>query len=91
MQHSCGCDHDYDRGCKSPDCCIGERCAAVEDEPECATSAGHSWGRLETWSLGGTTYQHRERCGQCGIARIQIVRGTQRNPGECDVVSYDRT
>ena len=41
------------------------------------------------WSLGGTTIQTREHCEHCGVTRITISHGSQRNPGESDTVRYE--
>ena len=40
------------------------------------------------WSTGGTTIVTREHCTCCGIIRESVSRGSQRNPGECDRVTY---
>lgn len=40
------------------------------------------------WSLGGTAMKFRCHCTRCGLIRVDIHTGSQRNPGECDTVKY---
>lgn len=102
MTHYCGgCDAD-DTHDRDEWCCGGEgRCDAVQSEPDCEVGrhGRHDWTSEGTggcdsnpgcWSLGGTAYQFDARCTVCGMGRTEIQRGSQRNPGECDSVSYSR-
>ena len=62
-------------------------------DPDC----DHEWSREGeggcnenpgVWSTGGTTIVTREHCTCCGIIRETKSRGSQRNPGEVDSVTY---
>jgi hypothetical protein len=66
---------------------------AASGDPDCA----HEWSREGeggceenpgVWSTGGTTIVTREHCACCGLIRESVSLGSQRNPGECDRVTY---
>lgn len=70
------------------------------EEPECADGEEHEWespykivgGFKENpgvWSLGGTTMSFRSVCCYCGAHKHETSYGSQRNPGQCDQVTYD--
>lgn len=79
--------------------CPGDgACDSVEDEPECVEGLTHAWTRRGeggcdqnpgVWSLGGTAYEFSAHCRYCGVRRIEITLGCQRNAGECDSVRYE--
>jgi hypothetical protein len=76
-------------------CCGGDSvCDAVEDEPTCTDPDGHKWTREGCgdgmWSLGGTAFEFQKRCRLCGIVEFRTEYGSQRSPGECDSVCYER-
>lgn len=89
----------YDENGESEWACGGDSdCPSVEPEPDCYEHYAHRWTSKGTggcdsnpgaWSLGGTAYRFEARCLVCGVHRIEIHHGYQRNPGECDVVRYE--
>ncbi len=61
------------------------------------TKCKHRWaaegegGLVENpgvWATGGTTLVICDHCEHCGLRRRRELTGSQRNPGECDTVSY---
>jgi hypothetical protein len=40
------------------------------------------------WSLGGTRMQFRDHCRACGLTRVEVDPGSQRNPGESKSIDY---
>ncbi len=42
------------------------------------------------WSIGGTTMKFSSHCRVCGLHRIEISTGSQRNPGDHDTVEYEQ-
>lgn len=74
-------------------------CPEIEREPACDSDhLTHSWTRNGeggcdenpgVWSTGGTTLRFAAHCEHCGIRRVIIARGCQRNPYECDSVKYE--
>jgi hypothetical protein len=40
------------------------------------------------WSHGGTTLSFRRHCQDCGLQRLEVSLGAQRNPGDHDTVDY---
>lgn len=89
----------YDENGDSEWACGGDGdCDAVQAEPDCVSGYRHRWtsrgcGGCDSnpgvWSLGGTAYQYGARCLVCGTQRTEVHHGWQRNPGECDSVSYE--
>ena len=82
MSHGMLCDRD---------------CGAREVEPDCADGYAHRWteqgmGGCDqnpgVWSLAGTAFQVASRCLACGCQRIEVAYGSQRDPNQCDSVSY---
>jgi hypothetical protein len=80
------------------ECGGDEGCDSIEDEPDCEDGLRHSWtsegeGGCDenpgVWSLGGTTYSFSEHCRYCGVRRLTLHHGRQRNPYECDSVRYE--
>lgn len=70
------------------------------EEPECVDGEEHVWegphelvGGIKenpgVWSNGGTTMTFHSVCARCGAHKHETSCGAQRNPGECDQVSYD--
>lgn len=88
----------YDARGDSEYACGGDDdCTSIEAEPECVDGFSHRWtrqgcggcdGNPGVWSLGGTTHQFSARCRLCGCGRSETTYGSQRNPGQCDEVSY---
>lgn len=54
-----------------------------EGEGGCSDNPG-------VWSTGGTSMMFRSHCRSCGLIKIERTTGSQRNPGECDTVSYEQ-
>lgn len=89
MTHECeNCGEDLDGGCE----------CAYEREPACVDGHDHEWsgaglgGCRENpgvWSKGGTTIVQRRACEHCGTVRTSTAFGSQRNPGQRDVVTYE--
>jgi hypothetical protein len=86
-------DKNGDDGCGGDD-----YCDAIEHEPDCVEGLEHKWTRQGeggcdqnpgVWSLGGTSYQYSAHCRWCGARRVELRHGSQRNPYECDSVSYE--
>jgi hypothetical protein len=84
-------DIDHCRDCDGIECCGGFN---LEPHTDCT----HSWssegegGCSENpgvWSLGGTTIHTSEHCAHCGLRRKVTMYGSQRNPGQCDSVTYE--
>ena len=83
----------YEHG---PDC-DEEYCEDIETEPACDASehewSGEGMGGCDpnpgVWSLGGTTLLFKSRCELCGVIRTERLYGSQRNPNECDEVTYE--
>ena len=80
------------------ECGGDDNCDSIEIEPECVCGLSHRWTREGeggctsnpgVWSLGGTSYQFVAHCRLCGCRRTTVSVGSQRNPGECDQVSYE--
>lgn len=97
LEHWCA-DHDEDTpsGDHTDECCYLPECPWVEVEPECEAGLQHQWttrgvaGNSEgAMLLGGTTTQFLARCRACGMERREVHNGWQRNPGECDSVTYE--
>lgn len=70
------------------------------EAPECAEGEEHEWesphelvGGIKenpgVWSLGGTTMTFHYVCGHCGAHKHETCYGSQRNPGQCDQVTYE--
>jgi hypothetical protein len=66
---------------------------AAGGNPDC----DHDWtsegeGGLDenpgVWSMGGTTMTFASHCRHCGLHKVEVHRGSQRNPGEHDTVTY---
>ena len=84
IDHCEGCDVEY--------------CESFTVAPDCSShSNGHVWssdgegGCSENpgvWSLDGTTISITDHCEICGLRRKVIRYGSQRNPGQCDIVDY---
>jgi hypothetical protein len=53
-----------------------------EGEGGCSENPG-------VWSTGGTSMVFKSHCTHCGLRRTERTTGSQRNPGECDTVSYE--
>jgi hypothetical protein len=79
------------------DCGGDDECPDIEREPSCS-AAKHEWtsegegGAKENpgvWSLGGTVLKYSERCEHCGVRRITVEYGSQRNPHQCDTVRFE--
>jgi len=102
MAHYCDdCTRDIDHD-PTDFCCGGDGiCEAWADEPPCPKDEDeeHAWsddvklvGGCNTnpgvWSLGGTTYRFEWVCTRCGMRRVEVHMGWQRNPGECDTREY---
>jgi hypothetical protein len=77
------------------DDCEGD-CDALENEPKCV-EAKHKWtfegeGGCDenpgVWSMGGTMLVFYSRCLFCGITREEVMYGSQRDPYQCDTISY---
>jgi hypothetical protein len=89
----------YDAHGDSEWACGGDgTCESVEAEPDCVDGLAHRWTADGTggcdsnpgvWSTGGTSYRFAARCVLCGCGRSETHHGSQRNPGECDSVSYE--
>lgn len=90
------CDEagEHDDRCE---CCYVPDCDSIEREPDCSPGESHDWtsagmGGCDenpgVWSVGGTAYQFAERCTVCATVRKYLKHGSQRNPYECDSVSY---
>jgi len=76
-------DHDCDGDC-------------VGAAPDCVDGLAHAWvgvgGCTENpgvQSLGGTTFVWDAECRWCGVRRRVTQYGWQRNPGECDTITWD--
>jgi hypothetical protein len=72
-------------------------CPSVATMPPCMNEYSHRWttegcGGCDSnpgvWSLGGTALRYIVRCIICGVRRVETCYGSERNPGECDRVSY---
>jgi len=54
------------------------------------TGQGH--GGLDenpgVWSAGGTGTRSEEHCRRCGLMRVEMLHGSQRNPGDWDTLTY---
>lgn len=68
--------------------------------PACIEDKEHEWrspyscvGGIKenpgVWSGGGTIMHYKECCKNCGVYKKETLYGVQRNPGQCDVVSYE--
>ena len=66
--------------------------------PPCTVRQRHAWTRVGeggckenpgVWSHGGTTLVFSEHCTHCGLRRIEVRYGNQRNPGQRDTVQYE--
>ena len=88
-------DHGQDVELEHDDDCDG---SCMPDAPDCTEGHTHRWSSKGqggcdenpgVWSLGGTTLQYRMACKYCGCVRVEVRRGSQRNPFECDTVEYD--
>lgn len=55
----------------------------AEGEGGCSENPG-------VWSTGGTSMTFATHCRICGLHRTSHSTGSQRNPGECDTVSYEQ-
>lgn len=97
LEHYCGCTPA--RPCAGGEWCCGgdDTCDAVEREPDCVDGLSHAWTREGcggcaenpgVQSLGGTKFRFQSRCVYCGVRRTETAMGVQRNPGQCDTVSY---
>jgi uncharacterized protein (TIGR02996 family) len=75
-------DHDalISRAGGDPDC---DHDWTREGEGGCHQNPG-------VWSLGGTKLKIASHCRCCGLHRIEIHCGSQRNPGEHDTVEYSQ-
>jgi hypothetical protein len=80
------------------ECGGDEGCDSIEAEPDCEDGLRHSWtsegeGGCDSnpgvWSLGGTAYSFAVHCRYCGVRRLTLHRGRQRNPYECDSIRYE--
>jgi hypothetical protein len=81
------------------ECGGDDGCSEIEKAPRCgAYPDGHIWtsdgmGGIEenpgVWATGGTTICTKHRCRLCGCVRTTVSVGDQRNPYECDSVSYE--
>jgi len=78
--------------------CDVEYCESFNLAPKCTVDTGHSWSsegeggcsdNPGVWSLGGTTIHTSEHCELCGLCRKVTSYGSQRNPGQCDSVTYE--
>lgn len=66
----------------APDDCDHHFVATYEVEGGCRENPG-------VWSAGGTTLVYRSHCEHCGLQKREVQYGTQRNPGQCDIVEYE--
>lgn len=100
MEHDGENEHEhYDAGGDSEWACGGDGdCESIEREPDCSHGKGHRWTSEDmggcdenpgVWSTGGTTFLEKSQCARCGIVRTEVAYGSQRNPGECDSVTYE--
>lgn len=60
-----------------------------EEVPPCVDGEDHDLGDPTTYSLGGTSYSHRETCRACKAVRVSLHHGSQRNPGDVDSVTWE--
>lgn len=64
-------------------------CGYSPEEHEWTTDGeGGSDDNPGAFSLGGTAMAFRSHCRDCGLHRREVHYGTQRNPGQSDVVDY---
>jgi hypothetical protein len=69
---------------------MGDRGCGTDPDDHTWTGEGHG-GCSENpgvWSTGGTGISISEHCEVCGLVRHTHLRGSNRNPGESDTVSY---
>ena len=70
------------------------------EAPECAEGEEHAWespyeivggckDNPGVWGLGGTTLTFHSVCCRCGAHKHETSYGSQRNPGQCDQVTYE--
>lgn len=70
------------------------------EPPECIEDKEHEWrspyscvGGIKenpgVWSGGGTIMHYKECCKHCGAYKKETQYGFQRNPGQCDDISYE--
>jgi hypothetical protein len=62
----------------NPDC---DHDWTSEGEGGCSSNPG-------VWSCGGTTMKFASHCRHCGLHRVEIHHGSQRNPDDHDTVTY---
>jgi hypothetical protein len=93
LEHWHGSHDDDECG---EDCCDVTICEDVELEPECRRK--HAWSpkgmggcaaNPGVWSIGGTAFEYRDACTHCGVVRVIVRLGCQRNPGQCDSVRFE--
>jgi hypothetical protein len=73
-------------------------CGEDAETPDCVEEE-HEWVRPHelvggctqnpgVWSLGGTKLKQKSVCENCGMYKVEIWHGNQRNPDEVDEVEY---
>jgi len=82
MTHALNCDELLHSDPEIPSCCAGEHNWTFQGCGGCASNPG-------CWSLGGTTLKFVSRCTKCGLGRTEIMFGRQRNPDQCDTITYE--
>jgi hypothetical protein len=53
----------------------------AEGEGGCSENPG-------VWSTGGTSMTFATHCTKCGLRRVEVSTGSQKNPGDHDTVQY---
>ena len=67
-----------------------DRLCGTDPESHDWTSDGEGGCRENpgVWSHGGTTMSFAQHCRRCGLHRVKVCYGAQRNPGQADEVEY---